>query len=92
MLHDVIAAVYKGGYSIEVEFDDGRRGTIDFSNYVEKGGVFNRFKDMDFFRRFTVNEETNTLTWDDEIDIAPETLYAEATGLGLPDWMEVEQG
>jgi len=28
------------------------------------------------------------LIWEDEIDIAPETLYAEATGSPLPNWMD----
>jgi len=31
------------------------------------------------------------LTWADEIDIAPETLYAQATGSRLPDWMSLEE-
>ncbi len=29
-----------------------------------------------------------TILWGREIDIAPETLYAEATGSPLPEWME----
>jgi hypothetical protein len=90
MIHDVVAAVYKGGYSIELEFDDGKRGAVDFSKYLEEGGVFERFKDLDFFRSFSINTELGTLTWGDEIDIAPETLYAQATGSGLPEWMEEE--
>jgi len=90
MIHDVIAASYKGGYCIELEFDDGERGVVDLTKWAEKGGVFERLKDMEFFRRFSVNEELGTLTWRDEIDIAPETLYAEATGRGLPEWMESE--
>ena len=53
-------------------------------------GVFKRFRDLTFFREFRVNEELGTLTWGDEIDIAPETLYAEATGAPLPDWMTKE--
>jgi hypothetical protein len=40
MIHDVVAAVYKGGYRIELEFDDGNRGVVDFSKYLDKGGVF----------------------------------------------------
>ncbi len=92
MIHDVVGAVYKGGYRIELEFDDGKRGVVDFTKYVEKGGGFQRLKDMEFFRRFSVNEELGTLTWGDEIDIAPETLYAEATGSGLPEWMESGEG
>jgi len=91
MIHDVISAVYKGEYHIELEFDDGKKGTIDFSTYLDKGGVFDRFKDMDFFRTFSLNEELGTLTWSDEIDIAPETLYAKTTGLCFPAWMKAEE-
>ena len=92
MLHDVVSATYLGGYRIELEFDDGRRGTVDFSKYVERRGVFERFRDLEFFRIFTVNEELGVLTWGNEIDIAPETLYAEATGTALPAWMKPEIG
>jgi hypothetical protein len=88
MIHDLIGAVHKGDYRIELEFDDGKRGIVDFTKYVEKGGVFERLRDLEFFRGFSVNAELGTLTWGDEIDIAPETLYAEATGGALPDWME----
>ena len=91
MIHDVVAAVYKGGYRIELEFDDGKRGVVDFSRYLEKGGVFERFKDMGFFRGFSVNDELGILTWGNEVDVAPETLYAEATGSDLPSWMEIDE-
>lgn len=87
MIHDVVSAAYQGSYRIEVTFDDGQRGIVDFTPYLKRGGVFKRFRDLTFFREFRVNEELGTLTWDDEIDIAPETLYAEATGAPLPDWM-----
>ena len=88
MICDLIAATYRGDYRIELEFEDGQRGVVDFRKYVERGGVFERLKDVEFFRGFSVNGELGTLTWADEIDIAPETLYAEATGSALPDWME----
>jgi len=88
MIHDVVSAVYKGGYRIEVTFDDGKSGVVDFSRYLARGGVFERFRDIEFFRRFTVNPELGVLTWDNEIDVAPETLYSEATGAPLPGWME----
>ncbi len=86
MIHDVVSAVYRGGYKIEITFDDGKKGTVDFGKYLRRGGVFERFKDKDFFQTFRVNKELGILTWQDEIDIAPETLYAEATGAPLPNW------
>lgn len=90
MVPDLVSAAYKGEYRIEVTFDDGVTGLVDFSKYLSRGGVFERLRDKDFFLNFTVNEELGVLTWKDEIDIAPETLYSEATGAPLPDWMDVE--
>ena len=87
MIHNVIFAQYKGEYLIELAFDNGRRGIVDFSKYRKRGGVFERFNDIEFFRKFRINEDIGVLTWDDFIDIAPETLYSEATGEPLPDWM-----
>ena len=87
MLHDIVSAVYRGGYLIELEFDDGQSGTVDFAGYLERRGVFERFWDLEFFRSFTINKELGILTWGGEIEIAPETLYAAATGTGLPAWM-----
>jgi hypothetical protein len=91
MLRDVVSANYKGGYKIEVTFEDGASGIVDFSKYLSEGGVFKKFKDMEFFRKFKIHDELGVLTWGDEIDIAPETLYAEATNSPLPDWMDSQQ-
>lgn len=92
MLKDVISASYKDGYKIEMTFEDGATGIVDFSKYLSKGGVFEKFKDIEFFKNFKVNEELGVLTWGDEIDIAPETLYAEATNSPLPNWTDFREG
>ena len=42
MIIDVISAHYKGEYKIEVTFEDGATGIVDFSKYLLKGGVFER--------------------------------------------------
>jgi hypothetical protein len=88
MTKDVISAQYKGEYRIEVTFEDGATGIVDFSKYLLKGGVFERFRDIEFFKNFKINEELGVLIWGNEIDIAPETLYAEATNTPLPSWMD----
>jgi hypothetical protein len=92
MLKDVVSAVYKGGYHIEVTFEDGVTGIVDFSRFVNQGGVFEKFKNLKFFKNFSINKELGVLTWgDEEVDIAPETLYAEATNSTLPNWMRPQQ-
>jgi hypothetical protein len=90
MLYDVVSANYKGEYKIEIIFDDGKRGVVDFSKYLFKGGVFEQFRDIEFFRNFAVHDELGTLTWKNEVDVAPEKLYSEATGEPLPHWMELK--
>lgn len=91
MLHDIVRASYQGDYRIELTFDNGDSGVVDFLPYLQRGGVFERFRDIDFFREFRVDFELGTLTWAGEIDVAPETLYAQATGTPLPDWMTAEE-
>jgi len=75
MLCDVITAKLLNDYRLEVVFEDNKRGIIDFSEYLSKGGVFEKFKDINFFRNFTVSKDLGTIIWGNEIDIAPETLY-----------------
>lgn len=38
-------------------------------------------------KSFQLDREIGNLTWNGEIDIAPETLYSEATHTSLPEWM-----
>lgn len=85
-MYDVIEARYVDGYRIEVTFENGRKGVVDFKDYLKKGGVFSRFADIEYFRKFHVNKELGVLCWPDDVDIAPETLYHEATGVPLPAW------
>jgi hypothetical protein len=87
MYYDVVEARCLKGYKIELVFEDGKKGVIDFRKYVDYGGVFGRFSDIEYFGRFFINEELGTLCWPDDVDIAPETLYHEATGEPLPSWM-----
>jgi hypothetical protein len=91
MAPDVVSATYKGKYKIEITFEDGKKGIVDFSKYLDKGGVFSRFRDINFFKSFKVNSELGVLSWEDEVDVAPETLYSEATGISLPNWMKEDE-
>ena len=41
---------------------------------------------MEYFKNFKVNPEMGTISWgDDEVDVAPETLYALISASSLPD-------
>ena len=87
MYYDVKSAEYCGDYKIRVSFEDGKSGVVDFRSYLQKGGVFEKFRDINFFRNFCIHKEIRVLTWEDDIDVAPETLYSAATNSPLPQWM-----
>lgn len=88
MYYDVIEARCIEGYKLEITFKNGRKGVVDFKDYSKLGGVFSRFSDLEYFKKFYINQEIGVLCWPDEVDIAPETLYSEATGEPLPSWMD----
>lgn len=87
MYYDVIEAKYIEGYRLELTFENGKKGVVDFEGYDKKGGVFSRFSDLQYFKQFYINKEIGVLCWPGDVDIAPETLYSEATGEPLPSWM-----
>lgn len=68
----VIRANYKGGYRIEVEFDNGIRKVIDFEKWL-KGAIFEPLKNLEYFKNFFIAGWT--IAWPNGADIAPETLY-----------------
>ena len=87
MSYDVIAARYVEDYKLHLTFENGRSGVVDFLKYIHKGGVFALLEDLYFFKQFTINGELGIIIWGDAVAVAPEILYAEATGEPLPRWM-----
>ena len=90
MYKDVIEVRYLNGYRLELVFENGKKGVVDFQSYIKKGGVFNRFSDMEYFKKVKINKELGVLCWPDGVDVDHETLYSEATGEPLPAWMITE--
>jgi hypothetical protein len=76
---EITEAEYLGEYRIRMRFEDNSTGIADLSGYAAKGGVFKKFEDIGYFKKFML--ENGTLTWGDgQLDIAPEALYEKATG------------
>lgn len=79
MYFDITEAKYLDDYRISLRFEDGSTGIADLSEYPNKNNVFRAFLDLDYFRDFRI--EYGTIVWGNgEPDIAPETLYTNATG------------
>lgn len=68
----MIEAEYRGGYLINLTFNDGVVETIDFEQWLD-GPVFEPLKDVGYFQRFLI--DGGTVAWLNGADIAPETLH-----------------
>lgn len=72
-MNEVIRIEFVKNRIFHIWFDDGTEGDVDFSGYINKGPVFNKFRDDDFFKGAFI--DAGTIAWPDGVDIAPETLY-----------------
>lgn len=71
---EVTDAKYVKGYKIHVRFNNGEAGVVDLKDYLW-GPVFEPLKDVNVFKRFTVSDVLHTICWENDADVAPESLY-----------------
>jgi hypothetical protein len=77
MFLHVIEAKYLHDYLVKVTFNNGRSGCADLSAALH-GPVFEPLKDVAVFARLRVDEELQTITWENGADLAPEYIYFQA--------------
>jgi hypothetical protein len=59
---------------VALTFADGLEGEVDLRGHLW-GPVFERVRTPEGFAEVYVDEETGTITWPGEVDLAPDTLY-----------------
>ena len=64
-------------YKVDVLFNNGKRGVADLTEAL-KGPVFEALKDESKFSMLKVDEELETISWDNGADLAPEYVYFQA--------------
>ncbi len=76
---------YVRDYILELTFADGVHAELDFKDkFTGRGGVFEPLQDVNFFAKVHVDPELGTLVWPNEVDLAPDVLYSQATGKPIP--------
>lgn len=66
------------GYRIELDFDNGVRGTVDLSHLAGRG-VFQLWEDRRSFEDVKIGPNGD-LHWSDTVELCPDALYLRATG------------
>jgi uncharacterized protein YjbK len=67
----VTKANYLKDYQIEIEFNNNKKGVVDFEGHLDKK-IFEPLKEIDNFRKFKLNSWT--LEWENGADFSPEFL------------------
>jgi hypothetical protein len=80
MLVSIVEVERCGGYRLRLRFEDGAEGEVDIAEVVPFTGVFARFADHAFFELVRVDPAWGSLSWPEDLDLAPEPLYERVTG------------
>jgi hypothetical protein len=73
MVTRIINAKYIDKYIIWIQFNDGIEGKVNLEDELW-GPVFEPLKDINQFRKFSVNPELHTIAWENGADLSPEFL------------------
>lgn len=73
-MHFVKKAAPAGEYRLFITFEDGNERLVDLKPHLS-GEVFEPLKDLAYFGRFRVNEDLDTVVWENGADFSPDFLY-----------------
>lgn len=79
MLVDVANVSYKKDYLLEIIFEDGVSGTVNFAELIKFEGVFQPLSDQNEFKKVFVNKEVGTICWPNGADFSSDVLYSKIT-------------
>ena len=74
MFIHIEAVTYMNDYKLCLKFNDGMIKEVDLQPELY-GEIFEPLKDINYFKKVYVNENTKTIEWPNGADFAPEFLY-----------------
>jgi len=74
------------GLRLFLRYEDGVEGEVDVSDMAGRG-VFIAWDDRKLFDQVAISPESGAPTWPGEIDLCPDALYLELTGM-MPSEVE----
>ena len=81
MLPRVTGVRHVQDYRLELRFDDGTTGVVDFKQrIIGRGGMFAALENVEFFKLVRLDSEAGTIAWPNGVDFCPDVLYSLATG------------
>ena len=78
-MHLIKDVGYVGGFKLLLAFADGSARVVDLENELD-GDIFAPLKNVDYFKQVRVNQDLDTIVWDNGADMSPDYLFE----IGVP--------
>jgi hypothetical protein len=73
-MHYVAEASYVDDYKLRIQFENNEVRLVDLKNHLD-GPIFEPLQNVNFFQRFEVNHDIDTVVWPNGADFSPDFLY-----------------
>lgn len=73
-MHFVKYVEYIEDYKLVVTFENNIKKIIDLRNHLNRG-IFKPLKNVSYFKTVSVDEDLDTIVWDNGADISPDFLF-----------------
>jgi hypothetical protein len=67
-------AQYIDNFTLNITFNTGEEKMVNLENHLD-GKIFEPLKKIEYFKKFQIDPELETITWENGADFAPEFLY-----------------
>lgn len=73
-MHVVQDVDYIADYQLQIHFEDGIVKIVDLALYLS-GEIFEPLRDRAYFQTVHINDDIDTIVWDNGADFSPDFLY-----------------
>jgi len=88
-MHNIIKAECLQPYKIKIRFSDNIEGIVDLS-HLKNQGIFNEWSKPGIFNKVQLNSETFAISWNEEIELCPNSLYLKLKNTSFEEWEKSE--
>lgn len=74
VLTKITSVTAEPDFRLRLVFDDGEVRRVGFRDIIERGGVFARLRDAEFFEQARIGAQGRSVVWPGEIDFCADAL------------------
>ncbi len=75
---------YVSGYILQIHFSDGKVKVVDFEDLLSEDGFYLQpLREIEFFKRVSLDDMGYTICWPNGADFSPDFLYAKGKTVHL---------